>query len=81
MQIQEQGNESSTVSNSASTAEVVESKTVDDSESNKTDFDDNQNPKLENDDLSTVNKPNEGRFPQTFSQVQQGLTSLFKWKA
>ncbi|KAL4591399.1 hypothetical protein LXL04_004361 [Taraxacum kok-saghyz] len=82
--IQEQGNESSTVSNSASTAEVVESKTVDDSESNKTDFDnkkDDQNPKLENDDLSTVNKPNEGRFPQTFSQVQQGLTSLFKWKA
>ncbi|KAI3791314.1 hypothetical protein L2E82_05058 [Cichorium intybus] len=89
--IQEQGKETSLNTNSASTPEAVDSTSVHDFESDSDHKQDAQSPKSEHDAAdssvhdsnsdSTVSKPNEGLLPQTFNQVQQGLTSWFKWKA
>ncbi|KAI3523468.1 hypothetical protein L1887_01632 [Cichorium endivia] len=89
--IQEQGKETSLNTNSASTPEAVDSTSVHDFESDSDHKQDDQSPKSEHDAAdssvhasesdSTVSKPNEGLLPQTFNQVQQGLTSWFKWKA
>lgn len=90
MQIQEHGKETSLNINSATTAEAADSG-VHDFESDYDQKQDDQSPKSEHDDSdssvhdsesdSKVSKPNEGILPQRLSQVQQGLTSWFRWKA
>ncbi|KAL7595506.1 hypothetical protein Lser_V15G29206 [Lactuca serriola] len=88
--IQEHGKETSLNINSATTAEAADSGVHDfesdydqkqDDQSSKSEHDDSDSSVHDSESDSKVSKPNEGILPQRLSQVQQGLTSWFRWKA